>query len=191
MTFFCCFAPLSRDLCLMTILPMTAAHWLAVKAIYAEGIATGHATFTTDIPTWEAWDASHLSTGRLVAEDATGTPLGWAALSPVSSRCVYGGVAEVSVYVAAAARGQGVGRALLAAVVAASEQGGLWTLQAGIFPENEASVRLHTAAGFRQVGRRERIGQLRGHWRDTLLLERRSAVVGTAPGTCDSAGPCS
>jgi len=165
----------------MTILPMTAAHWPAVSAIYAEGIATGQATFTTEIPTWEAWDASHLHACRLVAEDdATGAPLGWAALSPVSSRCVYGGVAEVSVYVGAAARGQGVGRALLSALVADSEKSGLWTLQAGIFPENTASVRLHEAAGFRQVGRRERIGQLHGQWRDTLLLERRSAVVGTS-----------
>ena len=160
---------------------MTAAHWPAVRAIYAEGLATGHATFSTEPPTWADWDASHLPTCRLVATAAEAPErlLGWAALSPVSSRCVYGGVAEVSVYVAAAARGQGVGGALLAALVAESEKQGLWTLQAGIFPENEASVRLHEAAGFRMVGRRERIGQLRGHWRDTLLLERRSTAVGT------------
>lgn len=164
----------------MQILPLTAAHWPDVRRIYLEGIATGHATFTTEAPAWDAWDASHLSTGRLVAVgDDDGQPvLGWAALTPVSGRCVYAGVAEVSVYVAAAARGQGVGQALLTALVAAAEAAGLWTLQAGIFPENLPSVRLHEAAGFRLVGRRERIGQLRGHWRDTLLLERRSTVVG-------------
>ena len=165
----------------MHLLPLTAAHWPAAGAIYAEGIATGNATFTTDIPAWEAWDAGHLPTCRLVATDeATGAVLGWAALSPVSSRCVYGGVAEVSVYVAEAARGRGVGRTLLATLVTESEKNGLWTLQAGIFPENAASLRLHEAHGFRQVGRRERIGQLHGLWRDTLLLERRSTTVGTS-----------
>lgn len=163
----------------MTILPMTATHWPAVRAIYLEGLATGTATFATEAPAYPAWDAGHLPTGRLAATDETGTVRGWAALSPVSGRCVYAGVAEVSVYVAAAARGRGVGRALLAALIAESEQNGLWTLQAGIFPENTASVRLHEAAGFRQVGRRERIGQRRGVWHDTLLLERRSTVVGT------------
>ena len=166
----------------MTSLPLTAAHWPAVCTIYTEGLATGNATFATEAPTWEEWDASHLGACRLVAvaDDAPGQVLGWAALSPVSSRCVYGGVAEVSVYVAAAARGQGVGRALLAALVAESEHQGLWTLQAGIFPENTASVQLHESAGFRLVGRRERIGQLRGIWRDTLLLERRSTLVGAS-----------
>lgn len=169
----------------MSILPLTPEHWPAVRAIYAQGIATGSATFTTELPTWEAWDAGHLPTCRLVAaDDATDAVVGWAALSPVSGRCVYAGVAEVSVYVGTASRGQGVGRALLAALVAASEQRGLWTLQAGIFPENTASVHLHEAAGFRQVGRRERIGQLRGAWHDTLLLERRSPVVGST----DTAG---
>jgi len=159
---------------------MSAAHWPEVRAIYVEGIATGQATFATEPPSWDAWDAGHLPTCRLiaVADATTGTGLGWAALSPVSERYVYAGVAEVSVYVAAAARGRGVGRALLLALVAASEQLGLWTLQASIFSENTASLRLHKSAGFRQVGRRERIGQLRGVWRDTLLLERRSAVVG-------------
>lgn len=163
---------------LMHTIPLTAEHWPAVRAIYAEGIATGNATFTAEPPTWPEWDASHLATCRLVAVDDAGQVLGWAALSPVSSRCVYAGVAEVSVYVAAAARSRGVGRALLAALVTGSEPLGLWTLQAGIFPENTASLRLHEQAGFRQVGRRERIGQLNGHWRDTLLLERRSPVVG-------------
>ena len=167
----------------MKILPMTADHWPAVRTIYAEGMATGNATFATEPPSWEEWNASHLSTCRLVAVSETEpeTVLGWAALTPVSGRCVYAGVGEVSVYVADAARGQGVGRALLAALITESEQNGLWTLQAGIFPENAASVHLHEANGFRQVGRRERIGQLRGQWRDTLLLERRSAVVGAAP----------
>ena len=160
----------------MHLLPLTADHWPAVRAIYATGMATGMATFTTEPPTWATWDAGHLPTGRLVAADAAGLLLGWVALSPVSGRCVYAGVAEVSVYVAA--QGRGVGRALMRALVTESEQDGLWTLQAGIFPENLASVRLHEAVGFRLVGRRERIGQLRGVWHDTLLLERRSAVVG-------------
>ena len=161
--------------------PLTAAHWPAVQAIYAEGLATGNATFATAAPAWAEWHPGHLAHSRLVAVDADGNDgpvLGWAALSPVSGRCVYGGVAEVSVYVAAAAQGRGVGRQLLAALVAESEAHGIWTLQAGIFPENTASLRLHAGAGFREVGRRERIGQLHGVWRDTVLLERRSAVVG-------------
>ena len=170
----------------MNIIPLTAAHWPTVSAIYAEGIATGNATFATEPPAWADWNTGHLATCRLVATDAAGQVLGWAALSPVSGRCVYAGVAEVSVYVADAARGQGVGRALLAALITESEAHGLWMLQAGIFPENAASVRLHEAAGFRVVGRRERIGQLHGHWRDTLLLERRSGVVGVAPGPAAS-----
>ena len=167
----------------MNLLPLTADHWPAVRAIYTEGMATGTATFATEPPTWKSWDSGHLAACRLVAIDDTDHVLGWVALSPVSGRCVYAGVAEVSVYVAAAARGCGVGRALMRALVAESEQHGLWTLQAGIFPENMASVRLHEAVGFRVVGRRERIGQLRGVWRDTLLLERRSDVVGTTDTT--------
>ena len=163
-----------------SLLPLTAAHWPEARAIYEEGLATGHATFQTTAPSWAEWDREHLPHSRLVAADATGRVLGWAALSPVSGRCVYGGVGEVSVYVAAAARGRGVGRQLLAALVAASEAQGMWTLQAGIFPENPASLRLHLASGFREVGRREKIGQLGGVWRDTLLLERRSAIVGAA-----------
>jgi L-amino acid N-acyltransferase YncA len=162
----------------MEILPLLPAHWLAVRAIYEQGLATGHATFTTSAPNWEEWDRGHLAAGRLGAVAPAGTLLGWAALSPVSSRCVYEGVAEVSIYIAAEARGQGVGRQLLGALVAASEAQGLWTLQASIFPENTASLALHVAHGFRQFGRRERIAQLAGVWRDTLLLERRSAVVG-------------
>lgn len=144
-----------------------------------QGIATGNATFETQAPAWDAWDAGHLAHSRLVATEAAGSVLGWAALSPVSGRCVYGGVAEVSVYVADAARGQGLGRQLLVALVASSEKNGIWTLQAGIFPENTASLHLHETQGFRVLGRRERIGKLAGVWRDTILLERRSAVVGT------------
>lgn len=156
---------------------MTAVDADGVLAIYAEGLETGEATFETEVPTWAAWDAGHLQNCRLVARSGD-TLAGWAALSPVSGRCVYAGVAEVSVYVAASARGQGVGRELLRQLVAASEGAGLWTLQAGIFPENAASLRLHERCGFRVVGRRERIGQLHGVWRDTLLLERRSSTVG-------------
>jgi L-amino acid N-acyltransferase YncA len=156
---------------------MTAADWPAVAAIYAEGIASGHATFETEVPSWEAWDAAHLPAHRLVAVDEGGAVLGWAALGPVSERCVYAGVAENSVYVAAAARGRGVGRALLGALVESAEQGGIWTIQTGVFPENTASLAVHEAAGFRVVGRRERIGRHHGRWRDVLLLERRSRVI--------------
>lgn len=155
---------------------MRKRDWPAVQAIYAEGIATGLATFETDLPEWSAWDNSHLQAPRLVMR-AGERLAGWAALSPVSERCVYGGVAEVSVYVAEADRGQGVGKALLTELVARSEANGLWTLQAGIFPENEASIRLHLACGFRIVGVRERLGQLNGTWRDVALLERRSALI--------------
>lgn len=151
--------------------------WTAVEAIYREGIATGLATFETETPSWEAWDVAHRPDCRLVARQ-DGHVVGWAALSPVSGRCVYGGVAEVSIYVAAAARGQGIGKALLDALIAASETTGIWTLQAGIFPENTASLALHRACGFRTVGIRERIGQLHGVWKDVVLLERRSAIVG-------------
>jgi L-amino acid N-acyltransferase YncA len=160
------------------LLPFLEAHWPEARAIYEAGIATGTATFTTEAPTWDEWHRGHLPHSRLVAVDAPGRVRGWAALSAVSGRCLYGGVAEVSVYVGADARGQGIGRLLLTGLVAESEQHGMWTLQAGIFPENAASLRLHQALGFRVVGRRERIGQLRGRWQDTLLLERRSAVVG-------------
>lgn len=156
---------------------MTAADWPAVRAIYEEGIATRNATFETTAPEWPAWDASRLAAGRLVARRGRRV-VGWAALSPVSSRAVYSGVAEVSVYVAAAARGQGVGRLILSALVEASEAAGIWMLQAGIFPENEASVALHHACGFRLVGRRERLACHYGIWRDALLLERRSIVAG-------------
>ncbi|QNE42279.1 N-acetyltransferase family protein (plasmid) [Hymenobacter sp. NBH84] len=164
----------------MTIIPMTDAHWPAVKAIYEAGIATGNATFETQAPAWEAWDTAHLGHSRLVAVDEAGTVRGWAALSPVSSRCVYGGVAEISVYIAAEARGQGVGRQVLQALIADSEAHGIWTLQAGTFEENKASIGLHTKAGFRVIGHRERIGQHHGVWRNTVQMERRSPTVGVA-----------
>jgi phosphinothricin acetyltransferase len=153
-------------------------HWPGVSAVYEEGLATGDATFETEAPGWERWNASHLRACRLVALAEGNRVAGWAALSPVSARSVYAGVAEVSVYVGAEFRGRGVGRALLSTLVRESEAEGIWTLQAGIFPENVASVELHKACGFREVGRRERVGKLKGRWRDTVLLERRSRTAG-------------
>lgn len=159
------------------IRPMRPADWEGVRRIYREGIATGHATFETEVPGRDAWDAEHMEACRLVAE-LDGSVVGWAALCPVSGRCVYAGVAEVSVYVAREARGRGVGGALLERLVRSSEEEGIWTLQAGIFPENEASVALHRSRGFRVVGTREKLGRLEGRWRDVLLMERRSPTVG-------------
>jgi phosphinothricin acetyltransferase len=159
------------------ITPMLPEHWDMVRAIYIEGIESGNATFETQAPEWEVWDAKHLATARLVAS-REGLVVGWVALSPVSSRCVYSGVCEVSIYVAATVRGQGVGKALLDAAIIRSEEAGIWTLQAGIFPENKASINLHRSCGFRVVGTRERLGQLGGKWRNVLLMERRSATVG-------------
>jgi len=164
--------------------PMTPGDWPAVRAIYQQGIATRNATFETAAPEWPEWDAGHLAEPRLVAHDG-GTVLGWAALTPVSKRAVYAGVADVSIYVADDARGRGVGRALLARLIAESERLGLWTLQAGIFPENQASLALHQGCGFRVVGRRERIGAMADRWRDVMLLERRSAAAGSGPRTSD------
>lgn len=162
----------------MQIVTLTPEYYPQVDAIYLEGIATGNATFQTEGKTWKEWDSSHLRHSRLVAVEH-GKVLGWAALSPVSSRCVYAGVAESSVYIAEKARGRGVGLALMQRLVTASEAAGIWTLQAGIFPENEASVRLHQKCGFRIVGTRERIGKMHtGRWRDNLLLERRSKITG-------------
>jgi phosphinothricin acetyltransferase len=155
---------------------MQPEHWPDVAAIYAEGIATGDATFETVVPSWAEWDASHLVEPRCVAVDEG--VLGWAAMSPVSDRCVYGGVAEASVYVAANARGKGVGRSLLDALIAQSEQTGVWTIQAGVFAQNVASLALLDRCGFRIVGVRERLGRLNGSWRDVVLLERRSDNVG-------------
>lgn len=151
--------------------------WPSVEAIYREGIATGLATFETEPPTWERWDASHRPDCRLVARDGERV-LGWAALSPVSDRCVYAGVVENSIYIAAAARGQGIGKRLLGALIEASEVADIWTLQTGIFPENAASLALHQACGFRIVGIRERVGQLQDVWKDVVFLERRSPIVG-------------
>ena len=161
----------------LSLQPLQSQHWPAVREIYLEGIATGNATFETAAPEWAAWDANHLASCRLVAvSDAL--IIGWTALTPVSRRWVYSGVAEVSVYVAAGYRGLGVGQALLHGLAQASEAAGIWTLQATIFPENLASLAAHQACGFRQVGYRERIACLHGVWRDTLTLERRSQVIG-------------
>lgn len=162
----------------VTIEPMQPDDWLQVRAIYLEGIATGNATFEQTAPEWEKWDAGHLHHARIVARSEAGDVLGWAALSAVSGRCVYAGVAEVSIYVVEHARACGVGRQLMTRLVAESEAAGIWTLQAGIFPENSASIALHQSAGFRVVGQRERIGQMNGRWRDVVLMERRSSVVG-------------
>lgn len=161
----------------LTLRPMFSTDWPVVKRIYEEGIATRNATFENEPPDWKTWDQAHLLRCRLVAERG-GEIVGWAALSPVSGRCVYAGVAEVSVYLSDVARGLGIGKRLLQALVQESEAAEIWTLQAGIFPENEASIRLHKKCGFRIVGYRERIGQMDGRWRDTVLMERRSAVVG-------------
>jgi phosphinothricin acetyltransferase len=160
-----------------TIRPLVATDYPRVRGIYMEGIATGHATFETGAPEWEGWDRKFLKKCRLVAE-LDGEVLGWAGLSPVSDRCVYGGVGEVAVYVAGEARGKGIGTRLLEALITASEDAGLWTLQAGIFPENVGSVRIHEKCGFRVIGKRERLGKMGGRWRDVLLLERRSDRVG-------------
>jgi phosphinothricin acetyltransferase len=156
---------------------MGPTDWEEVRRIYLEGIATGNATFETSAPSWEHWDSSHLREARLVARDDKKL-LGWCALSKVSDRCVYAGVAEVSIYIAESARGRGVGRRLLEALIERSEAAGIWTLQAGIFPENESSVAVHKKCGFRVVGTRERLGQLAGRWRDVMLLERRSGPKG-------------
>lgn len=160
-----------------TIEPMSAEDWPSVRDIYLEGLSTGQATFETRAPEWEAWDTGHRPDCRLVIKVA-GQVVGWAALSPVSRRQVYAGVAEVSIYLAASVRGQGLGKILLQALVEESEQAGVWTLQASIFPENVASITLHKACGFREVGYRERIAQHHGVWRNTVMVERRSGVVG-------------
>ena len=154
---------------------MRDSDWEQVREIYLEGIRSGHSTFETEAPSWECWNEAHLPFARLVMRAAERVN-GWAALSPVSKRQVYRGVAELTVYVAESARGQGIGRALLEALIEESERNGIWTLQASIFPENLASIKLHRRCGFREVGRRERIAMLHGVWRDTLLFERRQAL---------------
>jgi len=156
---------------------MTPSDWESVARIYAEGMATGVATFEQEVPSWESWNANHLSACRIVAAEQDRI-LGWAALSPVSSRCVYGGVAEVSVYVGSNARGRGVGMALMQQLISESESAGLWTLQSGIFPENIASIVLHEKVGFRKIGVRERVGKLDDQWKDNVLFERRSQTIG-------------
>jgi len=161
------------------IVNMRAEDWPAVEKIYRQGIATENATFETESPEWKNWNANHHAHSRLVARHEQRV-LGWAALSPVSARRVYAGVAEVSIYIAEAARGKGIGKGLLSALIEQSEQNGIWTLQAGIFPENTASITLHKSCGFREVGRREKIGQLKGVWRDVILLERRSHLCGSS-----------
>jgi len=156
---------------------MTKTHWPSVAQISREGIATQNATFETTVPEWEIWDESHLRECRFVARSG-GSITGWAALSPVSTRCVYGGVTEVSVYVAGQHRGKGIGRKLLKRLINESEAIGIWTLEAGIFPENSASIELFKSCGFRVVGVREKIGKMYGNWRDVMLLERRSEITG-------------
>lgn len=161
---------------------MQAADWPAVQRIYREGIATGHATFESEVPDWEQFNNSRLPRHRLVAETPADGILGWAAVSAVSARPVYAGVVEHSVYVAGDARGLGLGKALLQALAASTEGDGIWTIQASVFPENEASLKLHLANGFTVVGRRQRIarmthGPCAGQWRDTILIERRSPVI--------------
>lgn len=167
----------------MTVVPLTAAHWPEVERIYAAGIATGHATFESEPPTWEHFDAGKLPGQRLVAVE-DGRVVGWAAASAVSDRCVYAGVVEHSVYVDPAASGRGLGRLLLTALAASTEAAGIWTIQSGIFPENVASLAVHRAAGFREVGVRERVGRMTygpmaGQWRDVVFVERRSVRAGT------------
>ena len=161
----------------MQIRKMQATDWDSVARIYAEGIATGYATFEKSIPTYEAWDSAHLKASRIVVVENNNI-VGWAALSPVSSRCVYGGVAEVSVYVAKEHFGKGIGERLMHHLISESEKIGLWTLQSGIFPENESSIALHKKVGFRYIGKRERVGQLDGVWKDNLLFLRRIKSVG-------------
>jgi L-amino acid N-acyltransferase YncA len=158
---------------------MTPKDWEAVRQIYLEGIATGQATFEIESPSWDVWNSRHLPFARLIACNAFDDEVaGWAALAPVSTRPVYAGVAEVSIYVASAARRRGIGQRLLTSLIAESEKNGIWTLQASIFPENRASLTLHRKCGFRRVGKRVRIAQLGGVWRDTILIERRSKIAG-------------
>lgn len=166
----------------VSVRPMRQEDWPDVRDIFQEGIDTGHATFESVAPGWDRFDASRLLRHRLVAETAQGAIVGWAAVSPVSARPAYSGVVEHSVYVAGEARGLGVGTALLRALSASTEAGGVWTIQASVFPENEASLKLHLANGYVIVGRRQRIarmghGPLSGRWRDTILIERRSRTL--------------
>jgi len=162
---------------MLTFFPLLPQHWPQVRSIYEEGIQTGNATFELQSPDWETWNINHLPHSRIIAS-LDDEVAGWAALTAVSGRCVYAGVGEVSVYVAGRFRGKKIGQALLQELIKQSEENNIWTLQAGIFPENSSSLRIHEAAGFRKVGYREKIGQLKGEWRDTVLMERRSKTVG-------------
>lgn len=168
---------LIQELEMVAIVKMKPTNWLAVSDIYRQGIETGMATFEKSIPTWDQWDKNHIKSCRFIAKYDNNI-VGWAALSAVSSRCVYGGVAEVSVYVSSQARGKKTGTRLLKKLIDESEKYGYWTLQSGIFPENHASIRLHEKLGFRKIGYRERIGQLDGIWKDNIVMERRSKITG-------------
>lgn len=161
----------------MKIEKLESNHYPSVKRIYEEGIATGNATFQSEAPLWEEWNRNHVAHSRLVAIE-NNEVVGWAALTPVSGRCVYAGVAEVSVYVGIQARGKGIGKLLLEKLIYESERNNIWTLQSGVFPENHASLKVHEQTGFRQIGLREKIGKMKGAWRDIVLLERRSKVTG-------------
>jgi len=161
----------------MHIRAMLPSDWKQVSDIYSKGIATGFATFETQVPSYDHWNKAHTGHCRFVAED-NGAILGWVALSPVSSRCVYGGVAEVSVYIGPESQGKGIGKLLMSHLIQESEKAGYWTLQSGIFPENKASIKLHENTGFRYIGKRERVGKIHGVWKDNLLFEKRSQKVG-------------
>ncbi len=161
----------------MVVRNMEPSDWEDVSKIYLEGIATGFATFEAKVPSYEQWDKAHTEHCRLVAEK-DGEIMGWAALSPVSSRCVYGGVGEVSVYISNKSRGKGVGKLLMEHLIKESEKAGFWTIQSGIFPENIGSIKLHEKTGFRYIGKRERVGKIHGVWKDNLLFEKRSEKVG-------------
>lgn len=161
----------------MEITAIVKEHYPNISRIYKEGIETGHATFETTVPEWEDWDKSKLKHSRLAAI-VDDTVVGWAALSPVSNRCVYGGVAEVSIYISNMHKGKGIGTALISKLIDDSEANGIWTLQSGMFPENEATVALHQRFGFRLVGYCEKIGKLGNTWRDTIIMERRSKTIG-------------
>lgn len=167
----------SKESIQFSINPLLPTHWPAVKRIFEEGIATGLASLETSAPPWEEWDTHHDQRCRLVAVEGEEV-LGWAALTPVSHRCVYGGVSEVSIYIGAAHRGKGVGKQLFQALVDASEEAGFWTLESIVFQDNVASINLHKAVGFREIGYRERISKFQGKWITTVLLERRSKTVG-------------
>ena len=161
----------------MKIISIEKNHFTEIANIYRQGLETGHATFETTVPSWEDWDKGKLSHSRLAAV-SNDTVVGWAALSAVSDRCVYGGVAELSIYIANDHKGKGIGKALMSKLIEQSEAHGIWTLQSGMFPENEATVALHKSLGFRIIGYREKIGKLRDTWRDTIIMERRTTTTG-------------